>query len=805
LTWRAGRSPARRLFGALLALFLALPAARAQADRDAAREREIAATAEDLRAWSEDLRDGVADPEAFERKLRGLIAAARAELGPVETALNRAEDGLAALGPAPKEGEAPESPAIAAERAAFNRQIALLRGQRTRILANIDSATELLGEMSERRLRDRYREILKREAPLTAPSLWLRTADEASALSAKIGGYFDSWTEARGRDGEGALSVALMAAAFVASLLMFGPLRDWMRRAFTARIEAQEPTPTRRVASAGVTMLSRLIPGVVGGLVLIESARALGLLAAEGAGVARAFWGALIAFLLVDGFAAGLFAPTAPAWRPPGVEAAKGKRVTGLLLALVLVIGTKSVLNAVAQAAGEAPSLMRAAAGVAALLAGGLLFALCDGRIWRPAEPQGRVGAWPAVRLAGRALAVFIIAAALAGHVNLADFLATRLFYLALLLAVAWFLRAALKEATAYADRRLHFGRPAEDGQHAFRFWIGAGIDLALLFLLIPALLLLAGVEPSAVRTALLRAMIGFRVGGVVISFGDILLAIAAFIGILLLTRVLQGLLQRGPLREARVDSGVKDSLTTLLGYAGLAIAAFAAFGFLGVDFSNLALIFGALSVGIGFGLQAIVNNFVSGLILLFERPIKVGDWIVTNSGEGIVKKISVRSTEIETFDRSTIIIPNSELVASTVTNWTHKSTLGRIIVPVGVAYDSDPDLVKRLLLECAHEHPLVVRYPEPFVVWMDFGASSLDFELRAFLSDISKGLHTRSDLRAAIFRKFKENGVEIPFPQQDVYIKTAAPAARALKPPRPAASPAPPPHEAEDADAADD
>src|SRR5690606_28404413 len=126
--------------------------------------------------------------------------------------------------------------------------------------------------------------------------------------------------------------------------------------------------------------------------------------------------------------------------------------------------------------------------------------------------------------------------------------------------------------------------------------------------------------------------------------------AIATFVGILTLTRLIQGAMQRGPLAHARIDSGIKNSLTTLLGYVGLVLAAVFGLGVLGLDLSNLALIAGALSVGIGFGLQSIVNNFVSGLILLFERPIKAGDWIVTASGEGIVKKISVRSTEIETF-----------------------------------------------------------------------------------------------------------------------------------------------------------
>lgn len=221
------------------------------------------------------------------------------------------------------------------------------------------------------------------------------------------------------------------------------------------------------------------------------------------------------------------------------------------------------------------------------------------------------------------------------------------------------------------------------------------------------------------------------------------------------------------------MDAGVQNSLVTLFGYVGLVFAAAMALSIAGVDLSNLALIAGALSVGIGFGLQSVVNNFVSGLILLFERPIKVGDWIITPSGEGIVKKISVRSTEIETFDRSSIIVPNSELVAQTVTNWTHKNNMGRVRIPVGVAYGADPERVRDILMKCADENPLVVRYPEPFVSWEGFGASSLDFELRCFLSDIGRGLQVRTELRYAIFKAFKENGIEIPFPQQDIHVRS--------------------------------
>ena len=177
--------------------------------------------------------------------------------------------------------------------------------------------------------------------------------------------------------------------------------------------------------------------------------------------------------------------------------------------------------------------------------------------------------------------------------------------------------------------------------------------------------------------------------------------------------------------------------------------------------------------MGVGFGLQSIVNNFVSGLILLAERPIKTGDWVTTSDGEGYVKKISVRSTEISTFDNATVIVPNSELITNSVTNWTHDGNEGRIIIPIGVSYDSDPHRVREILLDCATRHPLVLHDPSPVVYFADFGASSLDFQLRCYLPDINYGLSTKSELRFMILSELRAAGIEIPFPQRDVHIRS--------------------------------
>ena len=182
-----------------------------------------------------------------------------------------------------------------------------------------------------------------------------------------------------------------------------------------------------------------------------------------------------------------------------------------------------------------------------------------------------------------------------------------------------------------------------------------------------------------------------------------------------------------------------------------------------GIDLSNLALIAGGLSLGIGFGLQNVVSNFVSGLILLAERPFKAGDWIVAGDVSGTVKKISVRATEIETFQRQSVILPNSQLINSAVGNWTHRNKLGRVDIKVGVAYGTDVKHAHAVLLEIAKSHPLVLKNPEPFVLFANFGPAALEFEIRVFLADVLNGNIVQNDIRFAVLDAFEREGIEIP------------------------------------------
>ena len=779
------------LFAAILcaaALCLFPGGAFSQDDKAVERALEIEETTRALSDIRDSLEDDTLEDVAdIESRLRSLRDGSRNRLTPVVRELRRAEENQAALPPAPSEGEV-EAQAIAERRERIAKRVSRLEGQRSAISANVDEASDLLAALSAHRVQRLYEGITKRGRTLLAPGLWADAWSSATSTVVKTADYLGGWSGSKSNGGNFAVAVAFMAGAFALAIFLFGPVHRWIRNGISDRIQQREPTDGRRVAVAGLTMTARVISGVVGGLLIMEAARSQGLLQAEGEQVAKAIWGALVAFLLVDGFTSGLFLASPARWRLANLDQRNGSRVRYLLLALVGVFGAKNIISQIGVAAGASQSFLRVVDGSAAIVVGVLLYFLCRRQLWRNAKVEGKdqqssepsKSPWRFVRRGGRVFGIAIIVGALAGYVTFADFVASRVYLLALILMVAWFIRAFLKEMIAWAERRLR--SESQSVAHAddddktpeiLRFWAGAAVDTILGLFLIPIVFILGGFGATAVRDFALRAFIGVDVGGARISLSSIAVAIATFVVILALTRVVQKGLQKGPLAHSHIDSGVQNSLITLVGYAGLVLAFFGALSVTTIDLSGLAIVAGALSVGIGFGLQSVVNNFVSGLILLFERPVKVGDWIVTTSGEGTVKKISVRSTEIETFDRSSIIIPNAELISSSVTNWTHKNRMGRVIVPIGVAYNSDPEQVRDILLKCAEEHPLTVSYPEPFVTWQDFGASSLDFDLRAFVRDISKGLQVRTELRFAIFKALKEAGVEIPFPQQDIYVKS--------------------------------
>jgi potassium efflux system protein len=235
-------------------------------------------------------------------------------------------------------------------------------------------------------------------------------------------------------------------------------------------------------------------------------------------------------------------------------------------------------------------------------------------------------------------------------------------------------------------------------------------------------------------------------------------------------------------------DPGIRYTVSTTLHYVILVITAFIALNVIGISLTSLALVIGGLGVGIGFGLQNIVSNFVSGLILLFERPIKIGDMLVIDGQWGMVKEIRVRSTIFQTFDRYFLIIPNSELLSSKILNWTYSGWgINRLALKVGISYDSDPRRVTQIIEEVCQANPRVVKDPPPQVFFQAYGDSSLDFNIWVYLASPGDRIPATHELNSAIFEAFQAHGIEIPFPQRDLHLRTWSPKASPPAPDAPA------------------
>lgn len=263
-----------------------------------------------------------------------------------------------------------------------------------------------------------------------------------------------------------------------------------------------------------------------------------------------------------------------------------------------------------------------------------------------------------------------------------------------------------------------------------------------------------------------------FTLGGSPVTIGSILLFVALVLLALVVSAVLRALMGRVYKRRG-LDKGIQYALNRLLHYVVVGLGVLLAVENLGVSLTSLMAIGGVLLVGIGFGLQNIAQNFVSGLILLIERPIRKGDFVEVGGHAGTVQDIRARATVINTYDDIEIIIPNGQFITEAVVNKAFEQRYYRIYIDVGVAYDSDPELVRDTLISVAKEHADILETPEPIVFFMEFGDSALGFRLMGWLADPRLEPRVRSDLRFGVEKAFRDTGIEMPFPQRDLHIKS--------------------------------
>ena len=697
----------------------------------------------------------------------------RPELALVRTQIEK-------LGPPPAKDGPTESPAIAAERARLTALASLLDGAVKSTELTWVRARQLIERITVMRHAIFTKNLMERLPSPLLPGLWRDLINETPGVVHRfnyLAGDWLRWAEQK------RLQLSLL---FVAVILLFIVLwRLTLRLTDRRAIGPDAPAPSffeRAKAVAWVAPL-RALATVAAALLLYGGLDALGLLYPPWVRAAAATLKAVVVFSAVSALITGVLAPSEPQWRLVALADASALRIAGLLKGIAAVYAIDVALTEMSRAFFVPLTLsvvqsFASSTAFAALLIGVLLTPFAP----QAGAPLAEVSRhYPRLlKLPLWAIAIGIIATALCGYVALARFLAQQLVLTGIVVVVGWLAYLAIRAITREPPQRSfpvgeilesRFGLDGPRRNQLARL-TELALTLAVAIAAIPLLMLQWGFSGADIRDWFTSILFGMEVGQFRISLARILLGIILFIALLFATRLFQRWLREKALQQTRMDPGIVNSIDTVVGYACIAFAALLAISYAGFDITNLAIVAGALSVGIGFGLQSIVNNFVSGLILLIERPIKVGDRIVVGDQQGLVRRISVRATEIETFDRASLIVPNSELITGRVLNWTHRDSLVAVSVRVGVSYASDPDQVIGILLKCAEENPDVLRFPEPSAVLENFADSSLAFHLRVSVPDIGKAVAVQSALRIAIFKALRAAEIEIPFNQIDVNLR---------------------------------
>ncbi len=781
-------------------------AAPVQDDAARARQAEIAAMISEranrelgvdvndtLSRWKRDLdriEQGLADGKAtypqlntFREQLERLREDATgfvAKLAPWLEAVNvQAEK----LGAPPAQGDTPEPEEAARTRAEISGLVSTYNSAKSVAEQTALRANQLISRIQDIRRARFTSRLFERASGILSLDAIAKFPDNFGAMLTRAGGIVGDWWRGLGmQGGRDAQTEALQLLALAVALwagLFFLMQRGVAR--LRARSDAEEPPFWKRAGSAAGVIALRALPITLPTLFLYHSLRASELIADRIDWLFYSGARSIIIVAVVNALIKTVLSPHRPEWRLVPASDAAAYRVRWLVVALAAVFALQLVLTTLSRLASAPLSLTVTQSFLASLIVSGLIIAILRTRL-NGAVVEGapelrwlRSLYWPVLLLAAA-----ILVTALSGYVALSLFIATQVIVTGTILAVVYLMMIWVDAlGQSMGDDEAETGRWLQstfgfDAKRRSQLALPVTLSLKFLVLLcsVPLIMLQWGFNWQDVMDWLRQLLFGFQIGNTQISVAAILAAVIVFMLGYIGAKLFQGWLDKQVLKPAGLSGSIRDSIRTTVGYLGVVVAALVAFSYAGLDLSNLAIVAGAFSVGIGFGLQSIVNNFVSGLILLAERPIKVGDWVVVGGEEGLVRKISVRSTEIETFDRANVLVPNSYFITESVKNWTLHNNMGRIAIPVGVDYDSDPRMVKELLLDVARNHVNVMSNPEPFVVFQDFGNDALQFVLYAYLYDLTKGLGTRTDLRISIIEEFRKAGVGIPYRQTDVTLK---------------------------------
>ena len=669
--------------------------------------------------------------------------------------LQSVEETQTALGPVIDH----DLPLLAGERAALQRRMQTTSARYAECRWLAVRAKQLLARLDQLKRDQATKQLFTRSTPL-----WIVVA-----------GYFDAATGARlGIPPLATWPRAVIALMSLPALIAGGIIVPvglaalFWRRRLLAATPPTDPSPTAYLRIS----LARRLPHIA-----LSLSVALALALGQYGGPAMVLLLPALYWLIAPTVCALLCRPQSGPETSANAEARCRIAKTLRLAVATTLLWTATVVAGIATSHGPETALIRALSAVLlGMLLAHLIYTACSLRVLASLA----ILRWPGVLLAATGPV-----AEIGGYRHLADYLLTVTGGGFSVLVAGIVAGAGIRRGMAWlphtGHRHAHRYRaaPHRADNDTARALVWIGLTLNAIVMLIVLYVLARIVDPTNTGVAALTDTLvhGFTIGELHIAPFRLLAALLGLVGLFVLARWLRIKLTDNWLPVTQLDRGARETVTNLSVYVVFAVGVLISLTIAGLDLSQLTIIAGALSVGIGFGLQNIVNNFVSGLILMFERPIRPGDWIEVGGTAGYVTKISIRYTLVQTFDRSDVIVPNSQLLSTQVVNWMLQDHYGRVIVPVGVAYGSDTEQVKAILLRLSGEHPLVVtgnpRIPPPLVYFMGFGDSCLEFELRAFIRDVDRKLSVRSDLLFSIDAEFRRAGIDIPFPQRELHIRT--------------------------------
>ncbi|BEV00234.1 DUF3772 domain-containing protein [Novosphingobium olei] len=684
-------------------------------------------------------------------------------------ALRILEAQLAALGPTP--GKDQTEPAWAADkRAELEAQIKIARAPMLEAQDAQVTADVLIGEIDQRITRKTSTDLFAREPTPLSPVSWSRTPAELASAYARLR------QQLKPSDGttESPSTLGLLLTAMLATVGLYVAIA--VQRAFRVRLGGALVRAQSRGGAILLTFLldvgTLIIPSAI---VLIVVLVVMTRVPKVDAGYAIislvATAGVLLTFALWVG--RSLFSPSTAEQRFIAVSDAAARRAVLLVTLLGLALVGEIAVEAASQNYPFSPAVKAVLAFPVLVGSSILLWLLAE--ILSPLARGDGAGELRAIDVRLhiawliRLIGIGGLVAGAAGYVELArEFLMPTLLTLAVIgLGLLTFWRLTMISNAVIE-------RTGTESRHGIRL-LPALYAVVIAAVSIPVIAMVWGIRAATIGDFFTTLRNGVAIGAFRISAGDVLVFFAVFAIGYGVTKWIQRIIQLSLFRALELERGVESALLTVIGYAGLLLSLLAAIVSAGLDLSSLAIVAGALSVGAGLGLQGVVANFVSGIILLVERPVRVGDWIEVGGFAGTVEKISVRSTRLRTLAMDDVIIPNSEIITGAVRNRTLADRTGRTDLEVGVAYGTDLGRAFAAITDATRAVPAVVLEPPPLVVLDRFDDSALVLKLLCVVEDVAAAPLVRSQLRMEIYRLFVERGITIPFPQREVILRNAS------------------------------